>query len=127
MPPAPPLPNKSLDFALNASSLIKQYVPVSERHPIETVNGQLQDGTGLTPGESVVEVIIKRLDEKQYHPQDIEDDRYNTHNDDIDGHSNYPPFLHWNSSARKSVISVNRVVSRIDRLTDGKLVHGVMP
>src|SRR2546425_847186 len=35
--------------------------------------------------------------------------------------------LHGNSSAPKGVISVNRVVSRIGRLTDGKLVHGVMP
>lgn len=117
----------SLPKCFQSDLVVCTCVRRSSRHPIETVNGKLQDATGLTTGESVVEVIIKRLDEKQYHPQEIEDDRYNTHNDDVDGHSKYPLFLHWNSSARKSVVSVNRAVSRIDRLTDGKLVHGVMP
>jgi len=48
---------------------------------------------------SVVEVSIKRLYEKQCHPQNIEDDGYNSQNDGVGWHSKYTPsdapFLHW--------------------------------
>ena len=39
--------------------------------------------------ESVGEVSIKRLHEKQYHPNNIEDARDNKHNDGVGWHSKY--------------------------------------
>ena len=37
--------------------------------------------------------FLERLHEKQYDSQNIEDDRYKTHDDRADGHSKYTPII----------------------------------
>jgi hypothetical protein len=72
--------------------------------------------------EALGEVIVKRLHKKKHHPQNIDDARYNNHNDGGGWHNQYIPVVKGRGSR-----PVKMLLSRMSRSTLGKFVHLVIP